>query len=263
MRAYIVTIGCFFLLCCKLENNNSFKYFPNGNLKQKTFINDKGKKTVLNYFEDYKDIVKSVVRRGDSTKHIIEYFPNNKKKKVGNYYQDSLKIGKWSFFDLKGNLKEVHEYLIIDKKSYLNQNWILGSKGDTIGGNYFELNFNDTVNKNEGNRFHFFLTMPLLSNESDTFIILAKKQGEINSDFSNRNKILWDTIFSVATKYPEKKELKDRKFDILLDVFSNKVGTANLKGILVEKDKSKRDSADFITREIFFDIDYYILGRAD
>ncbi len=258
MKYWICLLSVLFFSCKNHTNNNdSVEYFSNGNFKKKVFINNKGK-TTLNYFEHHKDLVKSIVREKDSTSHIIEYYPNNKKKRLGNYAKENLKIGKWSFFDKEGNLNDIHEYLIVDGKSYLNQRWSLGFKGDTIGGNFFELNYKDTVNKKEANRFHFFLSMPLLSNESESFIVLPKEEGEIKSDFSNRNEILWDTIFSIGTKYPKDKKLKDRNYDIVLDVFSDDVGSTNLKGILIEKNKSKSDSADFVTRELFFDIKYYV-----
>jgi hypothetical protein len=78
----------------------------------------------------------------------------------------------------------------------------------------------------------------------------------LNSDFSNQNKIVWDTIYSVGKKYKDNEEFKSYNHDVLVDLIS-KNGNNRLAGIFVEKEFKELDTLDFITRNIYFDLSYF------
>lgn len=236
----------------------SFEYYPNGNVKSKVSYENE-KRVVTHFFEDMPDSVETVIKQiNDTVTWVKYYWPKNKLKETGYFYLDSLKIGKWKIYDANGKLNDVREYILLDKNSYLNQRWVLNAKGDTIGGNYYKLKMSDTVGFNEANRFYFLLKQPLFSERSEAFIILPKNEQKLRKDFSNHKSIKWDTIYSIGTKYKMNEELKFRNHDIILDAFSAEKGEMSLKGILVEKELYEADSIDFKTRNIYFDIPYFV-----
>ncbi|NAS12672.1 toxin-antitoxin system YwqK family antitoxin [Poritiphilus flavus] len=253
-------IGTIFCSCNEVAKSSAtVEYFANGNVKSKTSFSS-GKKTVFQYFKNHKDTVEIIYRyQDDSLKHMMHYHSNGNLRKIGKLYLDSLKIGKWKFYERDGNLKDIREYLLIDGKSYLNQRWIFNVDGDTIGGNYFELKMKDTIAQGQGNRFHFFLKEPLFSYKSESYVLMPKEGQKVEKDFSNQYSIEWDTINSIGTKYRFNEELRVRNHDIILDAFAKEKGKMNLRGIIVEKHlEGVGDSIDFKTRNIYFNIPYVV-----
>lgn len=259
-RIVIYCLVSLIFCCCNDTVKPSVEviHYPNGNIKSKTLYKDR-KKTVKQYFENKENIVEAMIEQiSDSSSHAQYYHPNQNLKETGTFYSDSLKIGKWKIYDEDGNPIDIREYLLIDNKSYLNQRWVLNTAGDTIGGNFYLLKKKDTIDFGSKNRFHFLLKQPLFSNDSQAFVLLPKEGQDLKEDFSNQYDIVWDTIYSIGTKYKLNQELKFRNHDIILDAFSKEKGEMSLKGVLVEKNIEQIDSIDFKTRNIYFDIPYFV-----
>lgn len=246
---------------CENKNVNSnpySEYFENGNIKSKTYSIESGD-SIINYFRNRKDTISSIITySNDSLARKINFYPDEKIKSIGDLFADTLKTGIWQYYHSKGYIEDSREYYIIDNTSYLNQRWVLNSKGDTIRGNFFEIKFNDTILLGEKNRFHFFLKEPLLSNDSEAFVILPKKGQQLKKDFSNQKEILWDTIFDIGLKNSENVNLKDRRRDVIFDVFTVDSGENELVGIFIEKNTNNNNTSDFTTRNIYFNIPYFV-----
>jgi len=259
-KQFIYIISILVLSCCK-ENNRSqakLEYYLNGKIKSKTTIVD-GKKTVHNFFENNENVVKSIITEvNDTLSHAMYYDLAHNLKEEGDFYLDSLKIGKWKIYDTIGRASDVRDYILIENNSYLNQRWVMNQDNDTIGGNYFLVKMKDTIDFGEVNRIYFLLKQPLFSEDSEAFVLLPKDGQNLENDFSNQNEIEWDTIFSLGTKFESNQDLKFRNHDIVFDAYSKDKGKMNLKGILVEKEPGGDESVDFKTRNIYFDIPYFV-----
>lgn len=255
---YIIAVLFVSLIGCSNDDKEKITYYENGRIKSKTFLLD-NKNVQHKYFNSERNNIEIVTTyENDTLSSSNFYYSNDNLRKKGVFYLDSLEIGNWNFYDIDGNITDVREFLIINKKSYLNQRWLFNTIGDTIGGNFFEVKFSDTIVKGKPNRFHFLLTRPILSEKSKSFILIPKEEYGLNKDFSNQNDIKYDTVFSIGSKYPLDDNLKTRDYDIVMDVYSKEKGEVNLKGILVEKEIKDGDSIDFVTRNIYFIIPYFI-----
>lgn len=258
-KAIYYLIGLVFCCCNnKAKPITEVEYYPNGNIKSKTFHKD-DKKITTYFFENKENIVEAVIEQNrDSSSLAMYYHSDEKLKEKGTFYSDSLKVGKWEIYDENQNPIDIREYLLINGDSYLNQRWVLNKEGDTIGGNFFLLKKQDTIDFGNKNRFHFLLKQPLFSENSEAFVLLPKEGQELKKDFSNHYDIEWDTIHSIGTKYKLNEELKSRNHDVILDAFSKEKGEMSLMGVLVEKASESSDSVDFKTRNIYFDIPYFV-----
>ena len=257
MKKEIVLLLMIFTLGCKDKGENiEIEYYTDGSIKTKT-VNNKENITIFSYYPEESKI-KSILKKNDSIIYSEGYYYNGQVKVSGTYDVKGRKIGKWSFFDKSGLLTDIYEYSVIDSLEYLNQRWILDKKGDTIGGNYYELTYKDSVNQSEANRFHFFLKQPLLSLDSESFILIPKNGEKIKENFRSMSNIEWDTIKSIGVKHKNNNALKSRNHDIILDVFSKEKGINHLRGVIVERVNKQNNSIDFKTRDIYFNIEYFV-----
>ena len=94
--------------------------------------------------------------------------------------------------------------------------------------------------------------------QKQDFTTSATTSYTLDHPVSNQNEIEWDTIFSLGTKFESNQDLKFRNHDIVFDAYSKDKGKMNLKGILVEKEPGGDESVDFKTRNIYFDIPYFV-----
>jgi len=243
-------------LSCSENENTVREYYSNGNIKLEIrMLNNQ--KIITHYYEKYENIIEQYkLKENDSCYYQESYFPNGLLKNKGKIYLDSLKMGIWEFYNANGYVSDVREYLLINNTSYLNQRWLISSESDTTGGNFLQVTMKDTVKVGEVNRIHFQLRAPLFSLESESFVLITKDMDSLNSDFSNQNKIVWDTIYSVGKKYKDNEEFKSYNHDVLVDLIS-KNGNNRLAGIFVEKEFKELDTLDFITRNIYFDLSYF------
>ncbi len=186
-------------------------------------------------------------------------------KAMGNMNDDDLKIGKWSFFK-EGKLNFIREYKIIRGKEYLNQQWQLNEKGDTIyeSSKYFKIQaLTDTINKGEAFlgaaflRSHFFKGKP-----SEILICLPKNETEnFNEDFSNEKEILLDTFYNIQHDIKNQKNFEghSKPYSAAFGKwFKTTTGKKNIRGFIEEYYKEK-DSVK--STKMYFDIPIYIQDK--
>jgi hypothetical protein len=245
-----------------VKNGKYEEFYNNGNPKMLClYENGIMKDSSVYFYENKNGLIKSIkyLKKGNFWFQ-KDFFENGKIMREGKLLKDNFRIGIWNFY-CSGNYKsEVIEFLNINNISYRNQTWKLNNKGDTIfGGNFYEFRKRkDTVRYNEPNRFHFSLTQRVLSN-STLYLCIAKKGNALKSDFSNQYKIPLDTIKNMSIEFKNNSVLRDRKYDVLFDFLPRRIGRDTLRGFLLEKEVvNNNDTLDFITRQVYFSIPYYV-----
>ena len=238
------------------------EFYDNGNLKMLCNY-DKGKikDSSVYFYKNNNGAIKSIKYwKNGNAWFQKDFFENGKVMRNGKLLKDNFRIGIWNLYSSDNYKSEVIEYFNINNKSYRNQTWRLNNKGDTIyGGNFYEYRKKkDTVLYNETNRFHFSLTQRVLTN-SILYLCIAKRGNKLKSDFSNQYKIPLDTIQNMSIEFKNNPVLKDGKYDVLFDILPRKIGNDTLRGFLLEKEITKdSDTIDFVTRQIYFSIPYYV-----
>ncbi|WP_034045128.1 hypothetical protein [Wocania ichthyoenteri] len=278
-----VILTFIFLLSCNekvttefYENGNKFKkyhkkdgkyegiyeeYYPDGNLKvKKVFENGVERDSIIYYNNNSSSSIMKIEYLSviDSVKQ--KYFhENGNLKKEGFVNLNRNAIGKWVFYNDKKEISAVREYKNISGKEYLNQEWALNPRGDTL---YYQSNFfnfyssSDTIYLNEPFKGIVRVDCPLFKDkESEIYILLPHIIGNLNSDFSNEHRIKLDTFYSL------KKDIKNQKW------FSNeqakypyiaafgkkslKKGKNIIRGIILESYFDKNKSVDIMHRKYF------------
>ena len=236
------------------------EFYENGNLKKEVYYSEGIKDSVShNYFEKKNHVLSSTVFwKKDKVVYQKNYFFKGGLKSEGEVLNDSLKIGKWDFYSQNGYKSEIAEFINLKNKSFLNQKWMINEQGDTIdGGNYYKLKMKDTVDLGKSFRVHFYLEKPVISYSSQLFVLLPK-ENSLKENFSNEDQIKWDTIENISQRFRNRKTYQDRNHDVIFDLESDKAGIKRLRGVLLEKSTIEKDSFDFVTRKMYFDIPYYV-----
>lgn len=245
MKCFFNFLLIILLISCKDTENANIKkmYFPSKNLKYEVGISN-----------------------GRYEGRYMEYYENGNLKVEGNY-TNGFKNGLFTYYHDKGKLlKEVREYIIVKNSSYLNQRWLFNKKGDTLKkSNYYTLMTKNTLKKDK-QVLHIYLEEPFFSYDSELFFCIPRKEGILKNDFSNQNAIEWDTILSLSNWFKNQNKYRDRNHDIIFDLDYETTGKKRLRGILVEKMiKPKKDTSDydFVTRNIYFDKEFFIENGND
>ena len=277
-----IRIYCFFLvlLLIACKQKDSTEYYPNGNIKSITSLENqvahglftdyyengnlrseviyvdglKNGLSTLYYPSENKYSTSEILWKNDSAYYQKNYDVGRRLVNEGSVFQYDQRIGKWNFYDQKESLSEVKEFINVKDGSYLNQHWILNDKKDTIGGNYYKLKLTP-IDSNRTIRFHFLLKRPLLLNNSELFVCLPKDKN-LKEDFSNENKIKWDTIDNMARRFKDQSKYLNRNYDVIFDIDVKDLKVKPLKGYLLESQKVEKDSFDTVTRKIYFNIPY-------
>ena len=151
------------------------------------------------------------------------------------------------------------EYIKIDGKEYVNQIWLVNENKDTIGGNYFKLNINDTTSLGEITRLKFALIEPSISNESDIFILLPQEDKKLANDFSNIFEIELDTLRSLKNDGIPHPELSDLNLPLNhiteVGIEYKRPGEKRVRGVIIERGKVRGKGYE---RRLFFDKSFYI-----
>ncbi|WP_127844218.1 toxin-antitoxin system YwqK family antitoxin [Psychroflexus aestuariivivens] len=170
------------------------------------------------------------------------YYSNGNLKSKGLIDKKDQKIGSWKYFDNNGKLNRVVEYKIIENKSFINQDWKLNQKGDTLNNQscYYQLTLEkDTIKLNEPIKVKIDLTAPCFRDRySETYVILPKDYSiNFNEDFSNLDEMDLDTIYNLNSD-PELKEKLGLTTNwgktVIFGRYYNSIGPKKLRGILVE-----------------------------
>lgn len=237
------------------------EYFKTGSIKEMQFRKESNilKKNIdsLKTKHDLNNFTST------NTKYIyIEFYENGQLQRIGGYDGKFFKNGIWNYFNSNGDKVFSAEYQDIEGREYLNRIWEFNKLQDTINGNAYKLYLKkDTFAVNERILFRFYLTYPTFSYDSDLFVCVPKNKNnssKIKDDFSNINEIEWDTIENFHSYFLNKK-IEPSKYDNLRSNISfeyEKSGPKIIKGFIIEKDSSKKDSVNF--RKYYFKKKLYI-----
>lgn len=292
----IKTRGLLFLsisIIVSCSNNMIKEYYATGKLYREYEVVD-GKKNGV-YKEFYKDgniKLKHIFESGNMKDSSVYYYkapknkikfirywqPDNNIKEVnfniggqieseGYLVQDSLRIGKWVFYD-ENNMKRIREYKMINGESYTNQEWFVDNSGDTLNyGNFFSIIYNkDTVLVGEPVKAIAYLDVPLFKDKKSEIVVAvsAKGSADFKEDFSNMGTVdakIFDNL---------KKDSKNQRFfHGYKDNFEHTVafgktfptaGKKVLRGYILEyyRHFSENDSIKREERKMFFEKEIYV-----
>ncbi|PKQ44780.1 hypothetical protein CSW08_11735 [Confluentibacter flavum] len=170
------------------------------------------------------------------------YFPNGILKSQGMTFENNQPIGIWNYYDSTGILNSTVEYIKINGKSYINQDWVFDKNGDTLKnkGSHFKIVFEkDTIRLNEPIRAKIDLTTPLFKNKNSNIFVVVPKDYSINfnEDFSNLKEVNLDTTFNLNLENEMKNSIgltTDFGKTAIFGRYFNSIGKKKLRGILVE-----------------------------
>lgn len=149
------------ILCYSCTKNNfKLEYYPDGNLKSKMEVNHaeipNGK--FEKYYPNGNLKRHTIYKEGVVADTIYHYYKNGKIKEKGVVIADH-KFDWWFYYDSSGILSKKTEYLIIDGKSYANQNIHYDKEGkiNYSLSSFFTLHLEDTlsIGKNIGRMDYF------------------------------------------------------------------------------------------------------------
>lgn len=250
-------------ISCNKKNSKTLKqeFDENGNLTLEVeLLNGLKNGESIHYYnqKDFKYSKSVIDWKNDTAYYQKNYNAKNTILSEGPLKRFNFKIGKWKFYDKNQHLKEIQEFIDYNGTTYLNQNWKINQKGDTIGGNYYKLIYKDTIRLNSLNRIHFFLEQPLLSNNSDLIIYLARN-NDFDKQYYENDSIEFDTIKSLALRFKNRNLHQNRNHDVVFDLEAENVGKEIIAGFLMEVDKSTNVEFDSITKNTYFRHEFYVV----
>ncbi len=160
-------------------------------------------------------------------------------------FLDSLhiKIGVWNYY--KNNKPTVDiEYYDIDNKEFVNRIWDRGHGKNKIRfGNWYLIDTKkDTFHVGEKIRTYVFMMYSIFgknNNNKHLYLLLPKliKGNELKDNFSNINRIKFDTIENLGVFKEKQLGVKDEKAQhiVAFEQTFNKPGKKTIKGVLLEK----------------------------
>lgn len=252
-------------ISCKNEVKEYYYHYPNGELKMSISFDenmklegiakqyyDNGAIKSIQSYKNGKNIDSSIFYRKDSKIYLILYykkedtlvckaFKNNRLHDEGEYYKNR-RIGYWYTYNQKRQKVKRREFIDLNGKEYLNQEWDLDNKNNIIdnrGNNYLV-----SLNKKDYSpqeiikiKIHY---NPIFGRDSRAVVYMSP---ELKSDYSNLKQVRLDERYSL-----------DNDFDILVR-FSSK-GSKNLRGYIQESLflKNKPKDEQYSMREVYFNI---------
>ncbi|TKS57204.1 hypothetical protein [Mesohalobacter halotolerans] len=192
--------------------------------------------------------------KNDSATFQINFDQQNHILSQGPLKGYNFKIGKWKYYDNNQNLKEIKELIDLNDSTYLNQNWKLNKKGDTIGGNYYSVVFKDTVKLNSYNRFYFLMERPLFSRNSKVDAYLVRENA-FKEQYYENDSLRYDRIENLSSRFRNKNVYQDKNHHIIFDAEASKLGKIVIAGYLMEveiKPSEGYEEYDSITKNTYF-----------
>lgn len=210
-----IIILAFLVLSCKRNNSSEF-FYPKGELKIKTSLNDKGQ-LHGSYEEFYKTgqlKLKTSYENGMLHDTVFHYHKNGKIKEKG-VNKNGDKIGWWTSYDTLGLIIRRREYLVVGDSLYKNQDIHYNKNGTVKNENstYFEIEIQDTINH-------------------------GKNLGKLNlykSNFSGDEHLISVVIENQYSEQLKKKDtFGDNSMTPLFGIYGFKEGDQTVKGTIIE-----------------------------
>jgi hypothetical protein len=259
------------------------------------FFSCEKKKSAIEYYDNHKiraehfvsngnrDSSKTYSRNGDLTSHIfyngnkkhVRHYKNGKLEKEGTYLNNDIQIGIWRYYNPDGSLREAKEFLLIDNKPFLNQNWVFSSTQDTLKtqSNFFKMVLEkDTILINEPVKAKVDLIAPFFQEKNSSVMIIVTKDysNDFNADFSNLAEVELDTTFNLNIETEMRKALglkSDFRRTSIFGRYFNDPGPQKFRGIIVEyyyTENSVPDSLgnNYYEKLQYFERDIYVLPES-
>lgn len=186
----------------------------------------------------------------------MKYFDTNGEiESYGMMTIDSMRVGKW-FKILDRGYEDSYEYLIIDGKEYLNQQWRTNENKDTVSGNFVHIfNLNDTLIIDSTYVFKFYLRAPFFSYDSEIRLIYSE---EFNMNFKNVETANKDTIYNLKrTKPLFGGDSLPANHMLEFELNFRQLGDTNFRAIIEEIDYGTNENK---IRAIYIDKNIYVKG---
>ena len=226
------------------------------------FFSCNKKEDDIEYYKQSKNKYK-VSYHFDNYDSVVVFYKNGKIFKTGKQDLNGKYFGKWNYYTTDEFLSNTQEFLIINKKVKLNQQWYYNIKGDTMYyGNkkfniYNQKEFREDPNELKRSifvRFGFIPEGDTLSisepfkvlaedgfpfwtnKDSESYVVLAKENYNFNSDFSNESQVKLDTFFCVERDKINKGSFpnSDQKHTVAFGRWFVTPGKKELRGYMVE-----------------------------
>lgn len=170
---------------------------------------------------------------------------NDDENKKINY--DSIKSGKYKFYNKNGELDKELEYINLCGKKYLNQGWYFNKNLDTSydKSNYYKIFVERNVLKPSERSRIIIKYKPLMKN-SISVMLLGDKN--IDDDFCNLNKMRLDTLYFVDNKIEFVQSFKSK-------------GNKNIGGYIFEIKKLNKkinNNSVYDERKVYFKIPFVV-----
>lgn len=245
MKNKILLIFYLLLFSCT-TNNLKLEYYPNGNLKSKMKINERG--LIDGKYEEYHldGTIKKKTKYADGVvSDTVYYFENEVLKKKG-LLENGKKTGWWFYYDSSGKLSKKVEYLLIADKTFVNQEICYDTAGniDYNLSSFFKLHINDTLP-------------------------VGKSTGRIDYFSNSKNFDLQFVYIIIENEYADGTVRKDTFTDdiskLWFGVNAYKPGHLKIKGIIEEELAKEqiinRDSSELIIskKNKYFEKDVFVL----
>lgn len=268
IRTLFVYIFIVLYACTKKEKE--LEYFDDGNLKAEYFISNRQKDSTKTYYKNGN--LKSLFIYDKSKIKVSHFYDNGNIKNKGALINDSIPIGLWKYYNKNGHLEEIREFLLIDNQYFLNQNWVLNSKRDTLkdSSNFFEIILEkDTIYLGEPIKAKVDLVAPYFRNKNSSIMVVLTRDSSIdfNSDFSNLAEVSMDTTFNLNLEKEMRRALgleTDFRRTSIFGKYFNQTGPQKFRGIIVEYYYTFNSIPDSIgnnyyEKKQYFEKDIYVM----
>lgn len=265
-----IKIGLIFIMiqntfssCTKKKKD--VEYFENNKIKKEHFFSN-GYKDSSRIYSKSGNHTSTLVHKED--KKLVRYFyENGTIEAKGIFIEDSIPLGEWRYYDKQGNLTEIKDFLIIENRPILNQNWVLDLRGDTIKdkSNYFELIMEkDTIFLSEPIKAKVDLIAPFFKDKNSSIMVVIAKDYSIdfNDDFSNKNEVKKDTTFNLNLEKDMRGALgleSDFRRTCIFGKYFNDIGSHKLRGIIVEYYYTENAIPDSLGNNYYEKMQYFEL----
>lgn len=183
----------------------------------------------------------SMVDNGVSDGINIVFFNNGSINNFGTY-KNGNKIGWFYVFDKDGNIKGKREYILLDKKEYLNQwiEYLPDGSVDRLSSNFIKIK---TIKDTIASGSNYNLKVSLEASYYKQHIIGVS--GDFDEKYNIPAKAACDTVIG-------------KEFEVTFSTKNYKKGSNMLRGIIVDFRPNEKDNKKIDTRKIYFSHEFFV-----
>ena len=276
------------LFSCSSKNETK-EYYDSGNLFRSKKYDSNGKLFLTTYYYDLAGNRYQETYKKNGFDSIVSYYKNSKVFSIGKQDYNGRKFGRWNRYNIKGQLSDVQEFLIVKNDEWLNQVWYLDKNKDTLYlpskkfNNYAQKEFlpdSTDLRRSIFVRFKYFPkgdtlsivnpfqaiaqdNFPLFGKLSSCYILLAKEKHNFNKDFSNLTEVKLDTFPCLKNDKRNEKNFPnyDKSHSVAFGRWFDTPGKKILRGYMVEhlsRNPTQKDSVIARDRFTYFEKIIYV-----